>query len=63
MIILKQMFRPELIEKFFPRKDENTVYFAFAFARLVGNKDTVCERPFFGDRSKPFEIVLRGLQA
>ena len=57
MGILKQMFRPELIEKFFPREDENTVY--FAFARLVGDKDTVCERPFFGDRSKPFEIVLR----
>ena len=57
MGILKQTFRPELVEKFFPREDEDTVY--FAFARLVGDKDTVCERPFFGDRSKPFEIVLR----
>ena len=57
MGILKQTFRPELVEKFFPREDEDTVY--FAFVRLVGDKDTVCERPFFGDRSKPFEIILR----
>ena len=56
MRILKQMFRPEFVDEFPPRKDKNTIY--FAFARLVGDKDAMRERSFFGDCTKPFEIIL-----
>ena len=52
---LKQLSRPKAINKNSPRKDQNTLH--FAFQRLIRHYDTLPKVSLFRNSPKPLQII------